>query len=89
MDRGVQVGAFLRLSTATRYVNNAMLLAPEILTRDKAAILPSETPSGRVYRARFGPFNEASANTACGLLEAKGMDCFPIRENKWTGAIRP
>ncbi len=86
---GVQVGAFLRLTTATRYINNAMLLAPEVLDRTKAAIVPTETPSGRIFRARFGPFSESDANTACGLLEAKGMDCFPIEESNWSGAIRP
>ncbi len=88
-NMGVQVGAFLRLSTATRYINNAMLLAPEVLTRDKAAIVPTDTPDGRIFRARFGPFTDMDAATACGLLEGKGMDCYPIEERDWSGAIRP
>ncbi len=88
-DQGIQIGAFLRLSTANRYIEDAMLLAPGVLTREKAAIVPTDTTTGQIFRARFGPFSEDDANTACGLLEAKGMDCFAIEEKDWAAAIRP
>ncbi|MGF1455428.1 MAG: D-alanyl-D-alanine carboxypeptidase [Alphaproteobacteria bacterium] len=86
---GIQVGAFLRLSTATRYLENAMAVVPAVLKQDNAAIVQSDTESGPIFRARFGPFSAQDAEEACGLLEAKGMDCFAVEDNAWDRAIRP
>ncbi len=85
---GIQIGAFLRMSTATQFIRDAIVLAPEVLDRNKAAILTNDNGDAQVFRARFGPLTEDEANTACGLLEARGMDCFSISAVEWASAIR-
>ncbi len=86
---GIQIGAFLRISTAKRYIENAMAVVPTVLRRNNAAIVQSQTESGTIFRARFGPFSAEDAEEACGLLEAKGMDCFSIEDDGWDSVIRP
>lgn len=86
---GIQIGAFLRITTAMRYIQNAITLVPDVLSNNNAAIVQSKTDSGDIFRARFGPFNEDQANTACGLLEARGMECFSVKDDNWDRAIRP
>ncbi len=88
-DVGIQVGAFLQFSTATRYIDNAMALVPSLLKPEKAGILKIASGRGEVFRARFGPFTGEDAEAACGLLEAKGMECFTIERQPWDEIMRP
>ncbi|MFP4003852.1 MAG: serine hydrolase, partial [Alphaproteobacteria bacterium] len=52
---GVQLGAFTTVELAEIHLDNAERLQPDVLTREKSALVPGDEGSGALYRARFGP----------------------------------
>ncbi|MFW6027361.1 MAG: serine hydrolase [bacterium] len=85
---GVQLGAFTSIQLAEVHLDNAERLQPDVLTREKSALLPKQDGSGKLYRARFGPMDEAEARAACEKLKAGGMHCFALAADDWGEAVR-
>lgn len=77
---GIQIGAFAAMESAAARLSAAAALAPEYLSKATPAILPSANGSSTLYRARFGPFDEASAAKACQALSHRGISCQTVRE---------
>src|SRR5262249_40284360 len=68
---GVQIGAFAAMESAAARLSAAQALAPEYLSKASPAILPSASGASTLYRARFGPFDQAQAEAACQALSKR------------------
>lgn len=85
---GVQLGAFTTIELAEIHLDNAERLQPDVLTRRISALVPKDDGAGELYRARFGPMEEAQAKAVCEKLRAGGMHCFAIETDDWGEAVR-
>jgi hypothetical protein len=83
------VGAFRQFAQANLHIQHAKRIASGAIPANRAAIVPARTPSGQIYRVRFGPLSEDQVDGACVKLKAQGLDCFPIQDENWSAAIRP
>jgi D-alanyl-D-alanine carboxypeptidase len=77
---GIQIGAFVAMESAAARLSAAAALAPERLAKATPAILPSPNGSSTLYRARFGPFDQAEAQAACDMLSERGISCTPVHD---------
>ncbi len=87
---GVQLGAFTSRELAEAHLDNAERLQPDVLTRERSALVPKDDGSGSrgLYRAIFGPMDEAQAKATCEKLRAGGMHCFAMETDEWGQAVR-
>lgn len=86
-DWGIQVGAFEQAETAREYLTKAFEATPHLLSSRDGIVMPLETETGTIYRARFGPISEMDAAQACVSLIEKGFSCFAFSGGTdWTRA---
>lgn len=76
---GVQVGAFRRQDAAVDHLNDAMKLAPAMLTNARMAVHQGTDDKGTIYRARFVGLTETSARQACLKLRQKSVACIALK----------
>lgn len=85
---GIQIGAFLELRTADHHIDSAVAVAPDLLQRPLAAIMPLRSEGDLLYRVRFGPMDQQTAVDACAALKSRSMTCFTMPEANWLEAMR-
>lgn len=74
----IQVGAFRQFALAQAAVDRASSLAPALLEDAIVHILPVQSRTGPLFRARLTGFDKRTASKACTLLMAKRMDCLAV-----------
>jgi D-alanyl-D-alanine carboxypeptidase len=74
----IQVGAFRQFALAQAAVGRASSLAPALLEDAIVHILPVQSRTGALFRARLTGFDKRTASKACTLLMAKRMDCLAV-----------
>lgn len=80
---GVQIGVFGLEDVAVQRLNAAATRAPEILQNVILAVVPVEVDNRTIYRARIGPYREVEAESACGVLQQRGVSCFTVVQQEW------
>ncbi len=80
---GVQIGVFGLEDVAIQRLNAAATRAPEILQNVILAVVPVEVDNRTIYRARIGPYREIEAESACGVLQQRGVSCFTVVQQEW------
>ncbi len=78
---GIQIGAFAAMQSAAARLTAAQAVAPEQLKNATPAIVSTKTGGSEIYKARFGPFEEADARNACNVLTSRGINCVALKEN--------
>jgi D-alanyl-D-alanine carboxypeptidase len=81
---GVQIGVFGLEDVAIQRLNAAATRAPEILQNVIRAVVPVEVDNRTIYRARIGPYREVEAESACGVLQQRGVSCFTVVQQEWS-----
>lgn len=74
----IQVGAFRQFALAQAAVDRASSLAPALLEDAIVHILPVQSRTGPLFRARLTGFDKGTASKACSLLMAKRMECLAV-----------
>jgi len=75
----VQLGAFRSPDDSARVIDRARRSAPGgLLARAQHVVLPVDTQSGPLYRARLSGLSQQDAATACASLSGQGMACFVV-----------
>jgi D-alanyl-D-alanine carboxypeptidase len=73
----VQIGAFANESIAEAELASNARLSSETLGQAERFVVPFSSFDGhKLYRARFGPFEEDEARTICGDMVRRGQQCF-------------
>jgi hypothetical protein len=80
---GVQIGVFGLEDVAIQRLNSAATQAPEIVQNVILAVIPLEVDNRTIYRARIGPYREIEAESACGVLQQRGVSCFTVIQQEW------
>ncbi|MEE8272302.1 MAG: D-alanyl-D-alanine carboxypeptidase family protein [Alphaproteobacteria bacterium] len=75
---GIQVGAFYDASDSQRAIDRAKTTVPDILVEAERIVMPVDTNTGRMFRARLIGLDRQSAAVACERLVVAGTDCFTV-----------
>ena len=70
----IQVGAYSRREQAEAHLRNVSSVHSDV-TGDAARIVPKRNG---FHLARFAGFDEVAAQSACGILRERGVDCLPL-----------
>jgi len=74
----IQVGAFRGLDNARQRAAAAAAQAPGLLAADQVRIMPIDTDSGRIYRARLIGLSQTGAIAACRQLLHREFSCITL-----------
>lgn len=74
----VQVGAFSSERDGRVALDSATAIVPDLLTPAMPVVLPLDTGTGTLYRARLYGLDSETAAAACARLVASGGDCMTV-----------
>jgi D-alanyl-D-alanine carboxypeptidase len=81
-DWEIQVGTFSHRAPAHELASRAMNRLPSLLAHVRVNIVATQEGGTTLYRARLAGLDADNAETACELLRAKGMPCYPVAPEK-------
>lgn len=81
---GIQVGAFSQPETARDNIARAQQVVSSELSYGQSVIVPVQSGTRTIYRARFGPLGKTDAIDICAKLKGADMSCFLINDQDWS-----
>jgi len=73
----IQIGAFADMTQARSQLQTYASRSSDVLGQASHIVIPFQSVDGKtLYRARFGPFQEAEARAVCQRMSERGQTCF-------------